>query len=117
MISKSSWPVRVMALAMIAALGVVIARTSPLHKASAEPQYLPASHLVLLSARDVNVAASTAVIPIHRGVAHGQTVWYIITDASDFGVAHDLNVLYAPKLVNMAINCPECVQKIGRAHV
>jgi len=37
-------------------------------------------------------------------------VWYLITDASDYGIAHDLNALYAPKLVNMAINCPECVQ-------
>jgi hypothetical protein len=110
MISKSSWPLRAVALAAITALAAVVARTASLHNASAESQYLPQSHLVLLSAREVNVAASTAVIPIHRGVAHGQTVWYIITDASDFGVARDLDVLYAPKLVNMAINCPECVQ-------
>jgi len=79
-------------------------------QANAADQYLPADHLVLRSARNVDVKAGTVVVPIHRGVAGGRTVWYIITDASDYGVAHDLNVLYAPKLNNMAINCPECVQ-------
>jgi hypothetical protein len=78
--------------------------------AAAADQYLAADHLVLKSARDVDVKAGTVVVPIHRGVVHGKTVWYIITDASDYGIAHDLNVLYAPKLANMAINCAECVQ-------
>lgn len=100
------------AVALVAVAGLIAATIywSPLFKASAQSQYLPEDHLVIKSARDVNVAASTVVLPIHRGVAHGRTVWYIITDASDYGVAHDLNVLYAPKLANMAINCPECVQ-------
>jgi hypothetical protein len=78
----------------------------------AADQYLPADHLVLKSARNVDVAAGTVVVPIHRGIAHGKTVWYIITDASDYGVAHDLDVLYAPKLANMGINCPECVRTV-----
>ncbi|MBA3398880.1 MAG: hypothetical protein H0U01_02860, partial [Acidimicrobiia bacterium] len=38
-------------------------------------------------------------------------VWFIITEASDFGIAHDLNVNFAPKLVNMSIGCPQCVQQ------
>jgi hypothetical protein len=67
---------------------------------------------VLKNVRNVDVKAGTVVVPIHRGVADGKTVWYIITDASDYGVAHDLNALYAPKLANMAINCPECVQTV-----
>jgi hypothetical protein len=80
------------------------------HRANATEQFMPTDHLVRASARDVDVTAGTVVVPIHRGVANGKTVWYIITDASDYGVAHDLDVLYAPKLVNMAINCPECMQ-------
>ncbi len=52
------------------------------------------------------------MIPIHKGIANGKTVWYLITDASDFGIAHDLGALYAPKLANMSINCPECVQTV-----
>jgi hypothetical protein len=79
-------------------------------KASAESQYLPADHIILKSARNVDIKEGTVVIPVHRGVADGKTVWYLITDVSDYGIAHDLNALYAPKLVNMAINCPECVQ-------
>jgi hypothetical protein len=110
MINKFSWPHGALGLFVIAAVGIIAAHAAFVHDASAESQYLPADHLVLKSARDVDVAASTVVIPIHRGIAHGETVWYIITDASDYGIAHDLNVLYAPKLVNMAINCPECVQ-------
>ncbi len=94
------------ALAFVGSTGV---RASA-GQANAADQYLPADHLVLRSARNVDVKAGTVVVPIHRGVAGGRTVWYIITDASDYGVAHDLNVLYAPKLNNMAINCPECVQ-------
>ncbi|HEY2473934.1 MAG TPA: hypothetical protein VGI19_03950 [Candidatus Cybelea sp.] len=110
MINKLSWTQRALGLVVAAAVGGFAAHAVSLRGASAEPQYLPESNLVLKSARDVNVAASTAVIPIHRGIAHGETVWYIITDASDFGVARDLDVLYAPKLVNMAVNCSECVQ-------
>ncbi len=110
MIKKLSWPQRIVGLVIVAALVFFAAHSSAAQKVSAQSQYLPADHLVLKSARDVNVAASTVVIPIHRGVANGKTVWYIITDASDYGIAHDLNILYAPKLNNMAINCPECVQ-------
>ncbi len=98
----------VAALVLFAALN----HTRTVVPGSAQSQYLPADHLVLKSARDVDLKAGTVVIPIHRGVANGETVWYIITDASDYGVAHDLNALYAPKLVNMAINCPECVQTV-----
>jgi hypothetical protein len=80
------------------------------NRASAESQYLPADHIILKSARNVDIKEGTVVIPVHRGVADGKTVWYLITDVSDYGIAHDLNALYAPKLVNMAINCPQCVQ-------
>ncbi len=108
-----SKPKLMAALVLLAGIGVISAGVLPsIQKASAQSQYLPADHLVLKSARDVDLKAGTVVIPIHRGVANGETVWYIITDASDYGVAHDLNALYAPKLVNMAINCPECVQTV-----
>ncbi len=76
----------------------------------ASDEFLTDDHLVLKSARDVDVKAGTVVVPIHRGVVGGKTVWYIITDASDYGIARDLNVLYAPKLANMAIDCAACVQ-------
>ena len=43
---------------------------------------------------------------------NGQTVWYVLLDASDQGIAHDLGVNYAPKLGNLGIGCPECVQTV-----
>ncbi|WP_136626712.1 DUF7482 domain-containing protein [Tengunoibacter tsumagoiensis] len=60
--------------------------------------------------REINLTRGTVRLPLYKGNAQGKTVWYIITDASDFGIAHDLNVNYAPKLANMGINCPRCVQ-------
>ena len=44
----------------------------------------------------------------------GQTerVWYILEDASDQGAAKDLGVNYAPKLANIGISCPACVQTV-----
>jgi hypothetical protein len=98
------------AFAAAAIAAGVLVHPAAVNRASAESQYLPADHIILKSARDVDVKEGTVVIPVHRGVANGKTVWYLITDVSDYGIAHDLNALYAPKLVNMAINCPECVQ-------
>ena len=41
-----------------------------------------------------------------------QTVWFVLLDASDAGLAHDLGVNYAPKLGNLGIGCPDCVQTV-----
>ena len=54
-------------------------------------------------------------LPIYPGTAyagtpHAEKVWYILEDASTPGAADDLGVNYAPKLANMAISCPACVQ-------
>ncbi len=51
-------------------------------------------------------------MPLHRGTFEGKTVWYLLTDSSDYGISHDLDILYAPKLSNIAIGCPECVQTV-----
>ena len=39
-------------------------------------------------------------------------MWYLLLDASDQGLAHDLGVNYAPKLANIGIGCPACVQTV-----
>jgi hypothetical protein len=31
----------------------------------------------------VDAAKHTVTLPLHRGVAKGETVWYVVTDASD----------------------------------
>src|SRR5207244_3526974 len=55
----------------------------------------------------------TVRLPLYPGKANGQTVWYILLDASDAGLAKDLGVNFAPKLANLGISCPECVQTVS----
>jgi hypothetical protein len=73
---------------------------------------LPRDHLTLGSAIQVDLTRETVRLPLYRGKANGQTVWYVLLDASDAGLAHDLGVNYAPKLANLAIGCTECVQTV-----
>jgi hypothetical protein len=99
-----------MAAALLAIIGAIIPTLST--KTVANSQFLPVDHVILKEARDVDPVAQTAVIKLHKGNFKGETVWYILTDASDFGAARDLDILYAPKLANLSINCPECVQDV-----
>jgi hypothetical protein len=80
---------------------------------------LPASHLTLESAIQVNLSNETVRLPIYPGTApvpgnpsQTERVWYILEDASDEGAAKDLGVNYAPKLANIGIGCPACVQTV-----
>ena len=80
---------------------------------------LPRSHLTEESAIQVNLSNETVRLPIYPGEApdpnhRGQTekVWYLLLDASDQGLAHDLGVNYAPKLANVGIGCSACVQTV-----
>jgi hypothetical protein len=80
---------------------------------------LPRGHLTEESAIQINLSNQTARLPIYPGVAPvpnhpGQTekVWYLLLDASDQGLAHDLGVNYAPKLANIAISDPAAVQTV-----
>jgi hypothetical protein len=78
---------------------------------------LPASNLTLKSAIEINLSQEYARLPLYPGVAyagtaHQETVWYILLDASDQGAAEDLGVNYAPKLANIGISCPACVQTV-----
>ena len=80
---------------------------------------LPRNKLTLESAIQVNLSNETVRLPLYPGDAPdpnnpGQTekVWYILLDASDAGLAHDLGVNYAPKLANIAISDPAAVQTV-----
>lgn len=80
---------------------------------------LPRKHLTLESAIDVNLSNETLRLPLYKGTApvpdnpsKTETVWFVLLDASDPGLAHDLGVNYAPKLANVGIGCPECVQTV-----
>ncbi len=73
---------------------------------------LPRDHLTEESAIQVDLSRESVRLPLYKGKANGQTVWYTLLDASDQGIAHDLGVNYAPKLANIAIGCPDCVQTV-----
>jgi hypothetical protein len=78
---------------------------------------LPASHLTLQSALEVNLSQEYVRLPLYPGIAyagtpHQEKVWYILEDASTPGAADDLGVNYAPKLANIGISCPACVQTV-----
>ena len=73
---------------------------------------LPRDHLTEESAIQVDLDKESVRLPLYKGKAGDQTVWYVLLDASDPGIAHDLGVNYAPKLGNLAIGCPECVQTV-----
>src|SRR5215475_526906 len=73
---------------------------------------LPRDHLTEESAIQVDLSKETVRLPLYRGRANGETVWFVLLDASDAGIAHDLGVNFAPKLGNIGIGCPECVQTV-----
>ena len=79
---------------------------------------LPSNKLTEESAIEINLSKEYARLPIYPGDAPNpktgqiEKVWYLLLDASDKGLADDLGVNYAPKLANIAISCPECVQTV-----
>src|SRR5512133_954256 len=68
---------------------------------------LPRDHLTVESAIQVDLSRESVRLPLYKGRANGQTVWFVLLDASDSGIAHDLGVNFAPKLSNLAIGDPE----------
>ncbi len=78
---------------------------------------LPRDHLTTESALQVDLTHETVRLPLYPGTAyagtpHAEKVWYVLLDASDAGLAHDLGVNYAPKLANLAISDPAAVQTV-----
>jgi len=73
---------------------------------------LPTQNLVLESALQVDLSKETVRLPLYKGTANGHTVWFILTEASDAGLAKNSGLNYAPKLANIAISCATCVQTV-----
>jgi hypothetical protein len=122
--SKRAWA-GAAALAIIAAVAVTASQALAGSKgpsASAKglgptSGLLPRDHLTEESAIQVDLSKETVRLPLYRGVAYKgtpqqETVWFTLLDASDSGIAHDLGVNYAPKLGNVGIGCPDCVQTV-----
>src|SRR6202040_2525319 len=75
----------------------------------------PPNKLTEESALQVDLSKETVRLPLYPGTANGKTGWYVLLDASDSGLAHDLGVNYAPKLANIAVSDPAAVQTVTLA--
>ncbi len=74
---------------------------------------LPRNKLTLESAINVDLDKQTVRLPLYPGKGpDGKKVWFVLLDASDRGLAANHGINYAPKLANLAIGCPECVQEV-----
>lgn len=87
----------------------------PVSFAPTGDKVLDKTKVILKSALGVDLTHSSVTLPLHKGEFNGKTVWFILTESSDFGLAHDLNVNFSPKLANMGIGCPKCVQEVTLA--
>src|SRR3984893_15971157 len=76
------------------------------------PGLLARNKLTEESPLPVGLSEETGRLPLYPGTAYGKKVWYVLLDASDAGLAHDLGVNYAPKLANIAISDPAAVQTV-----
>jgi hypothetical protein len=63
--------------------------------------FFAASLLFVKSVLGVDTTAHTATFPLHHGVSHGKSVWYILTDASDASVAKTRGLDFAPDIANL----------------
>lgn len=73
---------------------------------------LEESNQTITSALRVDLTLDFATLPLHEGTANGETVWYVITDASDADIAMQLGVNHSPKLANVRNSCPTCAQRV-----
>jgi hypothetical protein len=61
----------------------------------------PSSSFFFKSIVSLDNANHTVTLPLYRGRANGQAVWYVVTDASDAAVARKRGVDYAPDIANL----------------
>lgn len=71
--------------------------------ASHFPYIYEANHLLKTGVVDLD--KSTVTLPLYKGsMKDGRSVWYVLTDVSDEGLAKELGLNYSPKLRNVSGN-------------
>jgi|SRR5580700_550672 hypothetical protein len=73
----------------------------PAYNPDAPSRFKTSDHVFLQSALavDFTYRKASVTLPLFRGLdSSGESVYYILTDASDFAFAHTLGINYAPKL-------------------
>ncbi len=74
---------------------------------------LESDRQTIRGAHRVDLTFEYATLPLYRGTAGGQTVWYVITDVSDARIARELGINHSPKLANVPTMCPACSQEVS----
>jgi len=124
MVTRSSWMRKMFGVAVIGAVWLIgppgLAQAATADAGAAgntsqqlQGQSLPTSKFTLASAKRVDMTFNYATLPLHRGVANGKTVWFVVTDASDAGIARQLGLNFAPRLANITVGCPGCAQNLA----
>jgi hypothetical protein len=73
----------------------------PAYNSNVLSKFKPSDHVFIKSALavDFTYRKATVTLPLFRGLdSSGESVYYILTDSSDFTFAHELGINYAPKL-------------------
>ena len=108
-------------IAILAALLLGIVATGRSHLSTpamaapsspAQQDALPRANLTMQSVMRVDLQNGIATVPLYRGTVNGTSVWYVLMDVSDEGLARDLGLNFAPRLANAANGCPPCVQTV-----
>src|SRR4051812_34739630 len=86
-----------------AAAPLLNAAAAPSTAAAHPSPLLSPDKLILKSVKQVNLHNGAVRLPLHKGTVGNKTVWYILTESSDPGLAADLDVNYAAKLTNLGI--------------
>jgi hypothetical protein len=77
-------------------LKIVVGQPSP---SEVNPSFLVP--VLLMKSAQVDLVKGTAKLPLHKGkLASGETVWFIITDATDENLSNLHGVNYSPKLAD-----------------
>jgi hypothetical protein len=82
--------------------------------ASAAP--LARANIILPNTISVDPDAGIVTLPLHRGSAHGTTVWYIVTESSDKADAQQRGAVFAPLLGSVGKGCSACVRNAMESH-
>ena len=86
---------------------------SPVSPSSEEgDDFLDENRITMSSLLEVNLTRSFATLPLYEGTFDGESVWYVITDVSNEGLAEELGVNFAPRLANITEGCPGCAQQV-----
>jgi hypothetical protein len=97
---KRPWSIRTAAATVAAALFLL----APITQLRPAPIYASGggstSHLFISSA--IEHPNGTVTLPLHRGISHGQTVYYVTLDASDGSTAALMGINTSQKLANAA---------------